>query len=680
MKKIYFLALLVCLNGIIYSQSNYTPELLWQLKRVGEPVVSADNTKMVYPVTSYNLDQNKGGTDLYITDIAKNESKPLTSLEGHESNAQWRPDGLKIGFLSNDQLFEVNLDGTDLLQITKIEGGISNFLYSPTGKHISFTKDVKMEKTTADIYPDLPKANAKIIDGLMYRHWSSWSDENYSHLFVINYSNGLVTGEPIDILSTEKFDSPIMPFGGIECFTWSKDGESIVYASKKQVPTNAAISTNSDLYLYKIKEATTKNITKGMLGYDNNPAYDPTGKYIAWLSMAEDGYESDKNNVYLMEMSTGNKRNMTQNFSETVESFTWSDDGSKIYFIAPKDATEQIFEVTLPMPDPVLNKVKLKVNQVTNGLHDYLNCTDVGGVLIGGRQSMLYPTELFKIDKTTKVEAKVTSFNDEILKNISNASVEKRMVTTTDGKQMLTWVVYPPGFDKSKKYPTVLYCQGGPQGALSQFFSYRWNFQAMAAKGYIVVAPNRRGVTGFGKDWTDQIAGDWGGQAIQDYLSAIDDISTESYIDKNNIGCVGASYGGYSVYMLAGVHNKRFKTFIAHCGLFNMQSWYGTTEELFFANHDMAGSYWQKPTPKSYTDFNPINFVDKWDTPMLVIHGGKDFRVPESEGMQAFQALQLKNIPSKFLYFPEESHWVTKPQNSVLWQREFLGWLDKWLK
>ena len=440
---------------------------------------------------------------------------------------------------------------------------------------------------------------------------------------------------------------------------------------KKMIGKDFAISTNSDLYLYDIKNEITTNLTKGMMGYDRNPVFSPDGKYLAWNSMERDGYESDKNRLFIMRISNKIKEDLSANLDRTCNSPHWSSDGKTIYFSSPEIGTYQLFSID------VLTK---ELNQITSGQHNYYSFIQNDDYIVALKASMSAPHELFKIDISTGKNVPLTTINNDLIENIKMGSVVGRWVKTSDGKDMLVWVIYPPNFDPNKKYPALLYCQGGPQGTVSQFWSHRWNFQLMAANDYVVVAPNRRGLPSFGQEWNEQISGDWGGQAMKDLLSAIDDIKTEPYIDSDRLGAVGASFGGYSVYWLAGNHNKRFNAFIAHAGWFNLESWYNSTEEMFFANWDLKGSFWQKNRSKTWETDSPHQYIANWDTPILVIHGAKDFRVPESEGMQAFQAAQLQNIPSKFLYFPEENHWILTPQNGILWQRVFFEWLDQWLK
>jgi dipeptidyl aminopeptidase/acylaminoacyl peptidase len=468
------------------------------------------------------------------------------------------------------------------------------------------------------------------------------------------------------------------PFGGIESVCFSKDGSIIYYSTKKKAGKDFALSTNSEIYAFNTKDNITTTLSSAHKGYDTNPAINATGKTLAWLSMETDGFEADKNTLRIMNLMTREEIDLTEKLDLTIDQFAWHPTKDIIYFIAVKNGKKQLFQVAF---NHTKNTTNIILELLTNDRCDFVNLVPFSEGVLLERQSMIDPTDLWMYNNKSKTIEQITYVNKDKLAKCAQPTVKEAWYTTTDGKKMLTWIIYPPNYDATKKYPALLYCQGGPQSAVSQYFSYRWNFRLMASEGYIIVAPNRRGLPGFGKEWNDAISKDWGGQAMNDYLTAIDSaVATEPAIDATKLGAVGASYGGYSVYYLAGIHQNRFKTFVSHCGLFNLESWYGTTEELFFANSDIGGPYWQPENAALYAKNSPHNYVDKWNTPMLVIHGGKDFRVPESEGMQAFQVLQLKGIPSKFLYFPEEGHWVTKPQNGILWYREYFNWLKTYLK
>jgi dipeptidyl aminopeptidase/acylaminoacyl peptidase len=659
-----------------FSQERMTAELLWKLGRVSDVQLSPDGKNVLFGITYYNLQANKGTRNLYIMPADGGTPVRITESPSYIFNGIWRPDGKKIGYLSSEsgdnQIWEMNPDGSEKKQISNINDGINGFLYSPTMDNILVIKDVKMDKTVNEVYPDLPLADARIIDDMMYRHWDSWHDFAYSHIFIGKYKDGSLD-TPKDIMEGEYFDSPLTPDGGMEQIAVSPDGKLIAFTFKKLKGKEEAISTNSDIYIYNIETGSTTNISQGMNGYDMEPVFSADGKKIAWNSMATAGFESDKKRIIIYDLAAKKWEDLSKDFDQSSTNFRFSStEPDYMYFISGINATYQIYKINI--------KTK-KTTQITSGTHDYTEFCVNGNMIIGAKMSMSQPSEIFRVNQTSKgnAEQQLTFTNKELLKNVQMGKVEEKWITTTDKKKMLVWVIYPPYFDKNKKYPALLYCQGGPQSAVSQFFSYRWNFQMMAANDYIVVAPNRRGLPTFGQEWNDQISQDYGGQNMKDYLSAIDSIAKEPNIDANRLGAVGASYGGFSVYWLAGNHNKRFKAFIAHCGMFNLESWYGETEELWFANHDLGGAYWNKPQPKSY-DFSPHKFVGNWDTPILVVHGANDFRIPFTEGMQAFNAAQLKGIPSRFLYFPKESHFVLKPQNSVLWQRVFFEWLDKYLK
>jgi dipeptidyl aminopeptidase/acylaminoacyl peptidase len=660
------------------AQGVLTPELLFKLQRVSPPAVSPDGRRVVFGVRTYDLAANAGNTDLFLLPVTGGEPVRLTDWPGSESEVQWRPDGQKLGFLSaksgSTQLWEIDPDGTHPRQVSNVEGGITSFRYAPDGSHVSFTRAVKLDHTPVERYSDLPKAEARIIDELMYRHWDAWRDYTYSHLVIAPYRDGAL-GEPVDVMPGERWDTPLPPFGGVEQIAWSPDGRTIVYTAKKLTGAAAAKSTNSDLYRYELATGRTVDLTVDNPGYDIEPVFSPDGRYLAWLSMARDGYESDRNRLFVRDLAAGRSWEVTAGFDRDAHSPVWSSDGRTMYLLAETEATVQLFAA-----DPARRAVR----QLTTGDHNY---TDVavavgprGAVLVAGRQSISSPTELYRVDLASGSASALTRLNAAVLSTVRLGAVERRIVRATDGADIHTWVIYPPGFDPAKKYPAILYAQGGPQSAVSQFFSYRWNFQALAANGYIVVAPNRRGVPGFGQAFKEEISGDWGGQAMRDLLSAIDAVAAEPFVDRDRLGAVGASFGGYTVYWLAGHHEGRFKTFVAHDGVFNLESMYGATEELFFPTFDLEGPYWATPQPPSYREFSPHLFVDKWDTPMLVIHSERDYRVPVTEGMQAFTALQMKGIESRFLYFPDEGHWVLTPQNSVLWHRVFYEWLAKYLK
>lgn len=633
MKKILFLTIsMIGLNAA--AQNVMTPELLWQLGRVSPLGISKDGKNIIYKVSIPSVEENK----------------------------------------SNSKFYSIPVSGGNATEVAEYASLLNDKNISPDGKLLLASKEVKVGKVLGkDYYPALEKSEVQVYDELDYRHWDTWNDGTHNHVVFspVNDKENFT-----DIIKDEPYDSPQKPFGGDEDYTWSRDGKSIVYVSKKLEGTAYATSTNTNLYQYDLATKTTKNLTESNPGYDTAPQFSPNGD-LTWLQMKRNGYEADKNDIIVR--FKGMDINLTSGWDGTVDSFTWSADGKKVYFLAPINGTKQLFEVNFPG----LTRIAITVRQLTDGDFDV---TDIVGFsedkAIVTRTDFNHAAEIFSYDLKKKTWNQITKVNDTAYSKIALSKFEKRYVTTTDGKKMLVWVVLPPNFDKNKKYPTLLYCQGGPQSALTQFYSFRWNFQVMAAQGYIVVAPNRRGMQGHGVAWNEQISKDWGGQVMDDYLSAIDDVSKESYVDKARLGAIGASYGGYSVFYLAGIHKKRFKTFIAHCGVFNLQSMYGTTEEVFFTNWDSGGAYWEAnnaAAQKTYSQFNPINNVSKWDTPILIFQGGKDYRVPIGQGQEAFQAAQLQGIKSRFILFPDENHWVLKPQNAQVWQKEFFRWLKETL-
>ncbi len=614
-----------------------TPELLWKLGRVTAVGITRDGKNVVYSVGTPDIDANKIISKKYIIPIAGGMPQEIDHVD-------------------------------EYMKIKNI---------APDGEHQITAEEVKVEKVFGkDFYPRYDSSRVMIYTDLMYRHWDQWEDGKFSHLMVHNLQDGKSVGNAVDIMQGEPYDCPQNPFGGDEDFTWSPDSKQILYVTKKKVGKAYALSTNTDIYAYDLNTGKTANLTEGLMGYDTSPAFSVNND-LAWLSMKTDGYEADKNDI--MVKKGAGRINLTRDWDGTVEHFLWSADGKKIYFNAPVDGTIQLFEINVPAN----GKKKPTVKQITDGIFDINDLVGQSdNLLIVTRTDMNHASELYRVDLKNGNMEQLTHVNDAFYQSIEPGKIEKRYFTTTDDKQMLTWVIYPPNFDPEKKYPTLLYCQGGPQSALSQFYSFRWNFQLMAANGYIIVAPDRRGMPGFGVKWNEEISKDWGGQAMRDYLTAIDDMAKEPFVDNNRLGCVGASFGGYSVYYLEGIHNHRFKTFIAHDGVFDLRSMYGTTEELWFANWDIGGPYWEKDNKaaqNSYREFNPINLVSNWDTPIMIIQGGHDYRVPVGQGLAAFQAAQLRGIKSKLLYFPYENHWILKPQNGLVWQHEFFKWLKETL-
>ncbi len=652
-------------------------EALEALGRVSGPQVSPDGTKILYGVSYESVEQNKSNNELYVMNIDGSEQTRLSKTPGSEGGAVWIDGGKRIAFTAESegkpQLWVMNADGSGRKVVSALENGVGGFLFSPDGKKVIVVSTIKSVRTAADVYPDLPKATGRVIDDLMYKHWDEWVTE-IPHPFLADF-DGSKLDNVKDIMEGEPFESPMKPFGGIESFAWSPDSRRVIYTSRKKTGMEYAVSTNSDLYIYDLESSKTRNLTAGMMGYDTNPAFSPDGKYVAWLSMEHDGYESDKNRIFLLNNATGEKTDLTTEWDYTADAIAWAPDSKKIYFLAAYQGCTPIFSVDIETK---------KVEMVTAGtdIADYcaLAPTPDGKQVITMRHSMLYPNEIFAVadGKATAL----TAVNKEILEQIEAPKVEKVMVPTTDGKLMTTWVLYPPKFDPEKKYPAILYCQGGPQQAVSQFWSYRWNLMLMASNGYIVIAPNRRGLPGFGTEWNAQISGDYPGQNMRDYLSAVDFMKEKPYVDGEHIGAVGASYGGFSVYMLAGIHEGRFAALIAHAGIFNTEAQYLETEEMWFANWDLGGPFWDKDNAVAQRTFanSPHKFVDKWDTPILVTHGEYDYRILSSQGEMAFNAARLRGVPAEMLIFPDENHWILKPQNAIMWQRVFFRWLDKWLK
>lgn len=653
-----------------------TPEILWKFGRVAGGILSPDAKKVLYTVTRYNAETQKKTSNVFVCSIDGSNAEKLTEDRFIDMAPSWNNNGSKVYFLSNRygtmQLWVMNSDGSERIQITDVADGINAYQLSPDNKMLWYTADVKLEESVVEKYPELSQANAIEADDLMYRHWDSWTDYKFSHIFVADLTNKIITSGA-DIMEGEKFDAPLAPYFDESEVTWAPNSKFIAYTSKKLYGREYAVSTNSDIYLYNLDTKETKDLTTTNKGYDKYPVFSPDGSKLAYMSMETPGYESDKERLMVLDLATGNNDYINQNWDRNAHAYQWSANGKEIFFISGDKATYQIFKVNID---------DKTFTAVTSGQHDYTQFSKVDNVIVGAKMNHQLATELFVIDAVSGKEKQLTNVNARIYQNINMGHTEERWVKTTDSKEMLVWVVYPPNFDSNKKYPTLLYCQGGPQSTVSQFFSYRWNFAIMAANGYIVVAPNRRGLPSFGEEWNAQISTDYYGQNMKDYLSAIDDVAKEPYVDRDHIGAVGASYGGFSVFYLAGIHQKRFKAFIAHCGMFNMESFYAETEEPFFPNHDLGGAYWEtdnKIAQASY-EHSPHKMVQNWDTPIMIITGGNDFRIPYTESLQAFNAAQLRGIPSRLLFFPEESHFVLKPQNSILWQHEFFNWLDKYLK
>lgn len=657
-------------------------DALEALGRVSEPRVSPDGKRVLFGVSYESVPQNKSNRDLYVMNIDGTGVTRITKTAQSENSAVWIDNGTRIAFVyaekgSSPQLWVMNADGTERHAATNIEGGIEGFLFSPDQSKVVLIRTVKYNRTASDIYPDLPKATGRVIDDLMYKHWDTWVTE-IPHPFIGSFDGQTVT-DLKDIMEGEPYEAPMRPFGGVESFAWSPDSKILVYTSRKKTGMEYALSTNSDLYAYNLTTGTTTNLTEGMMGYDTNPAFSPDGRYMAWLSMERDGYEADKNRLFIRDNATGQKTDLTSDWDYTIEEFVWNPNGKNIWFIAYHQGVAPIFNMEVATH---------KVTTVAEGLYDYTTLAPVDNkTIVTMRHSMLRPNEIYRIGPKTKKGVKedvaLTDINGDIFAQLTMPTIEAKKVPTTDGKEMLTWVIYPPKFDASQKYPAILYCQGGPQSAVSQFWSYRWNFALMASNGYIMIAPNRRGVPGFGTEWEEQISKDYPGQNMRDYLSAVDYMkANEPAIDPDRIGATGASYGGFSVYWLAGNHDKRFAALLAHAGIFNTEAQYLETEEMWFANWDMGGAFWDKDNAVAQRTFatSPHRFVDRWDTPIMISHGEKDYRILASQGMAAFNAAKMRGIPAEMVIFPDENHWILKPQNTVMWQRLFFRWFDRWLK
>lgn len=664
--KIKHTLIAVAAPFLMNAQNVMTPETLWTLNKIGVSAVSPDQSSLIYSLGKTDLKTEKNNKKNYFFSVKNGNA---TSLDlGKKSLIQWDKNGIYAQ--EGDKIYvskDAGKTWTDFYTL----GEVDNVIISPDGKKIAFSKEVLVEKLMGkEKYSDVPKSTAQIYNDLNHRHWDRFNEGKYNHIFVVNVSE--TADKAKDLLEGKPWDSPQRPSGGSEDFLWNPDSTQLLYVTKPLSGAEYAQSTNTDIFAYDLKSGMVKNLTESNKGYDVNPKFSPDGKYLSWQSMERNGFEADKNDVKILDLKSGITTNLTKAWDESVVgSVFWSQDSKNIYFTTAWKGTMQLFS---------LNPKTSKIQQVTKGDFDVSDIyAENSNSLLVSRTDMNHNADLFSVDVKNGAMKQLTEVNKETYAKITPSKTELKMVKTTDGKEMGVWFIYPPNFDPAKKYPTLLYCQGGPQSALTQFFSVRWNFALMAANDYIVVAPNRRGMPGWGTKWNEEISNDWGGQPMRDYLAAADFAKTLPYVDGDRMGAVGASYGGYSVFMLAGIHENRFKTFIAHDGLFDMKSWFLTTEELWFAKWDLGGSPYDNPTPKSYTEFNPSNYVNKWNKPMMVIQGGIDYRVPYEQGQEAFQAAKLKGLKTKFLYFPNENHWVLHPQNGLVWQREFFEWLKETL-
>ena len=712
-------------NDITLQSDTMTPEALWAMGRIGSYAASPDGTHIAYQMTYYSVEENRSHTVLWMMNADGSENRMLTTAAKSESDPAWLDNG-RLAFLTEGEVWTMDADGKNRKQITQTDGSVDGFLFSPDGKKVILIKSVPYHEIIQERPADLPKSTGRVITDLMYRHWDHYV-ESIPHPFVLD----LASGEEFDILEGEPYECPMEPFGGIEQLAWSPDSKFIAFTCRTKTGLEYSISTDSDIYLYDVEahdlnnHEHTKNLckefrefgicgcyewpyhgdgggidpTKTMKfqeinsekyiglnnGYDFNPKFSPDGKYVAWLSMERAGYEADRQRLCVCDLQTGKKRYVTESFDSNVDDFCWDHDSHTLYYIGVWHATVNLYCTNL----------EGEVTQLTNEWADWgsLQMLNDGKRLLMERHSFLAPADLYVVDPNSKeydeegniaIVQQITNVNKDILDQLGKPSVDQRWVKTTDGQEMLYWIIQPPHFDPNKKYPTLLFCEGGPQSPVSQFWSYRWNFFIMASQGYVVIAPNRRGLPGFGQEWLEEISGDWTGQCMKDYLTAIDDACDQlPYVDRDHLGAVGASFGGFSVYYLAGHHERRFKCFISHDGAFNLEAMYTETEENWFSNWEYDDAYWNKDQTdrarKTYEN-SPHHFVDKWDTPILCIHGEKDYRINATQGMSAFNAARMRGIEAELLLYPDENHWVLKPQNGILWQRTFFSWLDRWLK
>ena len=669
------------------SAAKFTPDVMWKMGRLASATLSPDGSKALYAITRYNMAENRGLSQIYVRDMATGNEVALTDNSSNNNDPQWSADGSKIYFTSNRsgsmQLWQMATDGSSAKQITDIEGGIEGYGVAPSGDKLFYVKKVHAADTkSSDIHKDMDKSKARIYDDLMARHWDYWDEGDYSHIFVADLTADGVKNDKDIIGEKSAWDAPLAPYFDTAEIAWSNDGKKLAYTCKPLTGTEYAISTDSDIFIYNTEDGSTLNINKiktnaGMrimefVGYDRYPVWSPDDKQLAFCSMATPGYESDKDRLFVYDLASKEHTYLTPDFDHSASNVIWKD-AKTLYFLSAIEGTQQVCKVATD---------NAKVDVITSGDHDIASMSIAGDKCLTTLMTISRDKELYDVNLADGKLTQLSKINAHVYDNVKMGKVEKRMVKTTDGKEMLTWVILPPDFDPAKKYPTLLYCEGGPQSVVSQGWSYRWNFQLMASQGYVVVAPNRRGCPSFGSEWREQISGDYSGQNIKDYLAAIDEVAKEPWCDKEHLGCVGASYGGYSVYYLAGNHDGRFKAFISHCGIFNFESMYGETEELFFINHDYGGNYWDKSNAiaqRSYAN-SPHKFVQKWDTPILIITGEFDFRIPFTQSMQAFTAARLMGVDARLVEFENEAHQVFKPQNSIVWNREFFGWLDKYLK
>ncbi len=672
MKRILLILTFVFFSINLYSQKTFTAEDLNTLKRITEFTVSPDGHWIVYRLSTPSIADNKIYSDLYAISIDGSRTIQITNDNANDWNAVFSPKGSLLAFLStrdgSPQIYVMDFpDGTPK-KVTNIDAGVENVKFSPDGKFFVFTSEVKLFKTVAEKYPKYDKAKVRIYESLPVRHWDSWIDENYSHVFYLPISGG----EPIDIMPGEPYDVPLKPFGGGDQIDVSPDGTEIAYTCKKMTGLDFVKQTNSEIYIYSLKDRTTKNITKGLTGYDWSPLYSPDGKWIAFISLERNGFESDRHRLMLYNRQTGSIAELPKNFDQWIEEKAWSPDSKYLYVAATDSGVVSLFEVSVETGN---------VRRLTKDRSDHggLIATRTG-MLIYSKQNILNPVEIYALNLKNNKETQITRINQEILNQFKKVKVEERWIESVDGSKVHCWVVFPPDFDPSKKYPMITYCQGGPQSMVSPRFHYRWNMYLIASHGYILLAPNRRGVPGFGQKWNDAISGDWGGLAMQDLLAATDALVKEPYVKKDGLAAIGASAGGYTTFWMAGNHKGRFRALLSHNGVFNFESMYGSTEELWFPDWEYGGPYWIEKNRPFYEKNSPHRYVSNWNTPIIISVGERDFRVPYTQGLEAFTAAQVNKIPSKLIVFPEETHFIAKLQEFLIWDREVFDFLDKYCK
>ncbi len=663
---------------VVVENGRFTPEVMWKLGKMGEFAVSPSGKQLLYANTYYDIAQNKGNAELYLQELGSNlPAMRLTNTAQSEFNPVWLNEET-ILFARGNEIVSLSLKNQAETVVATIEAGLEGFKVSPDGSQIVYISDLPVQRpdNLNKLYAGLDKTTGRINEDLMYRHWDQWVDE-YPHIYLASFQKGLVDVEnAVDIIGREPFECPMRPWGGVEQYNFSQDGTRIAYTCRKKVGKEYALSTNSDIYVYTIVSGQTVNISEGIMGYDQNPVFSHDGKKIAWESMERDGYESDKLRLMVYDFETGEKTDYTADFDYGVSGINWSNDDKQLLAVVMYRGMNEIFSFDVETK---------AIRQVTKDYHDINGFCLNGNDIYANEVSIQHPSEVFHyaMNDTMQKGTQVTEINKEVLSKVRMGKTEEHWIKTVDGKDMLVWLIYPYDYDSTKTYPALLFCEGGPQSMVSQFWSTRWNFEVMSGAGYFVIAPNRRGCPGFGTEWCEEISGDYGGLCMKDYMSATDYFAQNMpQIDAERIGACGASFGAYSIYWLAGHNeNHRFKAFLAHNGMFNFQQQCLETEEYWFTNWDLGGPYWEKnaKTAHSYAN-SPHLFVDKWNTPICVVHSEFDFRIVASQGMAAYNAAKLRGLDARYLYFPDETHWVLHPQNSILWHRNFIDWFDTYLK